>query len=411
MKNFDELQNKVENSLGSSRRFESPQEELLNYQFQYIEKLIDGTLQPLHKKVGEYEETFEDYVFEYTEFRRYLTDEYCKKMGEGMYSDVEGERKRFEEWLDAILSEIKVNRDSDNKKYLDSIPVIIKKNLDILEPELKENGALIKENKYKEERAGLIHFNMTRGVDDLSEYGINKGDSCISIHFKDLVDQKNKDDSVSNIFSNESLSALAVQIVEKFPETKAIIAHSWIVGSPIGKRMKFTVVKEHKEVVSDSRFWGQFVDDKGKIKEDMIQEFLRTGIPKYLITDGFIKTEDFLAAHLPNDKRGKIKLLDYSKESIDFNNDIDKILGEIDHNLDLSYNDTVKIARTNTLLSQYLDTKKGEEFLKMIKYMKETGVRSVDDLIYDHKNDIRDDLNSFIEKNKNQYIEREVNIK
>lgn len=405
---MEQIQNLVENSLGLSKKFENLNEELLDYQFQYIDKIEDGVLTPLCEKVEGYDESFKDYFFGYTNIRPYLGDEYYKIIGDKMYSSDE-ERKKFDEWFGSVFDKVKLCHDEDKKSYHDKAFKIFKDEIDKLS-KLTNNKEKYNRKEINQ-RVGLIHFNQTRAMNEYINFGINKGDVCISIHFKDLINQKNEDNTINNIFSGNSLSKLAVEIVDKYPQTKAILVQSWIVGSPIGKRIGFTEVKKINDVVQDTRFWGQFINDKGQINKERMQKFLNSGIPDYYITDGFIKTEDFLKKYLPEDKRGKIKLLDYSQESIKFNDEVDKIFKEIKENFDsMSYIEIVSLIRTNQQLDQYLNTEKGKEYLKMFKYMKDSGIKSMDDLVYDNKNDIRDDLKLFIEKTKSQYIEREVFI-
>lgn len=409
---MEKIQNTIENNLGSSSRFENLEEEMFDYQLQYIEKLQEGVLKPLHEKVEGYEETFLDYISEYTNFRQYLTKKYCKMMGSDMYNNKE-ERDKFDQWYDSVINEVILSHDADRKNYRNNIGKIFKNGFDKLIPipEAENKYLLDSEN---EERSGLIHFNTAKALDEFKNFGINKGDDCISIHFKDLVQQKNKDGTVINIFSGESLSDLAVKIIEKYPQTKAIIGESWIVDSSIGKRVGLIPSKKINSVVQDSRFWGQFLDEKGKIKKDEMQKFLNTGIPEHYVTDGFIMTEDFLKKYLPKEYKGKnIKLKEITEESKKFNKDIELISKELNEKWDSSpYDEIVEILNKNEIIANYFMTPYGQDYLKILKKLKELNLDrwSIDKLDFENKDEIKKKFDDFMKNQSSQYIEKELLI-
>ncbi len=410
MENAPKIENN--NILDNSRRFESLEEEMLDYQFQYIEKLQEGVLKPLHEKVEGYEETFLDYISEYTSIRQYLTEKYCKMMGDNMYKNEE-ERKKFNEWYDSVINEIVLSHDIDNKNYRNKISEIFKSGFDKLIPiSEKENEYLLDENT--KNMACLIHFNTTKAMDEFKEFGINEGDNCISIHFKDLIKQKNKDGSVINIFSNESLSELALKIIEKYPETKAIIAQSWIVDSAIGQRIGLIPSKKINNVVQDSRFWGQFIDQKGKIKKNEMQKFLDTGIPEHYVTDGFIMTDDFLKKYLPKEYKGKIiKLKDITEESRNFNKEFTLLSKEFNEKWEnSSYEEIVEIINKNETIADYFRTEDGQDYLKIIKKVKKQNLdrQSANKIDFKNNNEIKKKFDNFIKEKGSQYVEREVFI-
>lgn len=408
---MEKLNNMVENSLGSSKKFENHNEELFDYQLQYIDKIEQGTIIPLYEKIEGYDETFEDYLIGYTNIRQYLNEEYCKIMGDRMYSSSE-ERKKFDDWFDLIFNQVKLYHDKDKENYHDKVFKLYKDSLEKLSESTSKEK--IYHNNDVDERFGLIHFNTTKALDEFSNFGINDGDDCISIHFTDLIEQKNKDHTVSNIFSGESLSKLAVEIIEKYPETKAVIAQSWLVDSPIGKRVGFTSAKKINDVVQDTRFWGQFIDEEGKIKKDKIQKFLNTGIPEFYITDGFIKTEDFLKKYLPKEYKGKtIKLKEISDESKKFNKDLESLSKELNDKWDSgSYDEIVTIINKNEIVSEYLNTLEGQDYLKIIKKLKEQNLdnKAIDKIDFKNKDEIMKKFDDFIKDNRSKYIEKDIII-
>ena len=405
---MEKIQNILESSIDKSKRFESLKRELLDYQLQYVNKLENGELKPLHEKVDGAEESFEDYIYECTDIRSYLTDEYCKIVGMEMYHN-EKERDKFNNWFDSIFSEILKSHSLDKKNYRNDIDRIFKNGFDKLVPILESENKYLKPDD-EQERAGLIHFNSTRAMDEFSSYGISNGDDCISVHFKDLIDQKKKDSSINNIFSNDSLSVLAVKIIDEYPQTKAVIAQSWLVDSPVGKRLGFTPSKRINEVVQDTRFWGQFVNENGEIDKIRINDFLKTGIPKYFITDGFIKTEDFLKKYLPKNRRGNLKLKELSDESKIFRSEKDNILESIFLNFKkLSYGEIEKKLK-DSIIGYFFDTDDGIELLTYIKKAKDLDLENFGDLKDEKLFELQQKSRIFFGKKENVYTEKEVFI-
>lgn len=411
MENLNKVINMSENSLDSSRRFENLEEELLYYQLEYFERIDKGLINPLHEKFEGSDESVKSYIYESSEYVEYLTDEYRKKRGEGIFED-SAERKTFEEWKDRILKEIIDDYKSGNKKWRENAILKIQENLEKIEKNSNAKEKLKVDNDYRKE-AGLINFNLTKTLGGYESFGLKEKDDCISIHFENLFDQKNKKENIVNIFSGESLSQLAVLIAEEFPQVRAILAESWIVGSPIGKRIGFTILEEYKDqVVGGGRFWGQFFNENGSIKKDEMRRFLETGIPKYYLTEGFIKTEDFLKKYLPKEKRGFIKLKEKTEESRFFEEDFEVMTERIKFDWDkLSFDEILSImTNRNTILANYFKTVDGKEYLKMIKIFKESGLKPMDDFVYDSKDEIKKKFDDFIKEKSNQYIEKEVFI-
>lgn len=405
---MEKFNNNIENAIDSSSRFENLKRELLDYQLQYVDKLEGGELKPLHEKVDGIDESFKDYLYECTDIRSYLTDEYCKVIGNEMYHN-ENERDKFNNWFDSIFSEILKSHSADKMNYRKNINEIFKNGFSklISIPESENKYLKIDE---EQERAGLIHFNLIRAMEEFSSYGINKGDECISIHFKDLIDQKKKDSSINNIFSNDSLSVLSVKIIDEYPQTKAVIAQSWLVDSPIGKRLGFTPSKRINEVVQDTRFWGQFINENGEIDKLRINDFLKTGVPKYFITDGFIKTEDFLKKYLPKEKRGNLKLKELSEESKIFREEKENILGSIYFNFSkLSYYDIEKKLK-DSIIGYFFKTNDGIEFLTYIKKAKDMNLENFGDLRDERLIELQQKTRIFFKQKENIYTEKEVYI-
>ena len=103
--------------------------------------------------------------------------------------------------------------------------------------------------------------------------------------------------------------------------------------------------------------------------------------------------------------------MEYTDEAKNFSKEIDEILFKINKDFKiLSYDEVVKMVRSNKIVSDYLDTENGQEFLKMFKQLKDSGLKSMDDLIYEDKDRIKNNFNSFLNKHKSESIEKEVFI-
>ena len=293
----------------------------------------------------------------------------------------------------------------------------------LLDSKVKELGPVVNDldelSNKKENKCGLISFDFDKigdpkNIEKLNALGLNSYDDYINIHFKSLFEQKMKDPSVNINQMHESLSLLADRIIDEYPQTKAIIGRSWIMDSVVGKRLKFKIFDKHEgSVFSSSGFWGQFIDENGYIKKDEMNEFLSTGEAKFYPTEALMIIEDFLKEYLPENRKinGYVKLMEYTDEAKKFSKEIDEILFKINKDFKiLSYDEVVKMVRSNKIVSDYLDTENGQEFLKMFKQLKDSGLKSMDDLIYEDKDRIKNNFNSFLNKHKSESIEKEVFI-
>jgi len=406
----------IENSIDNSRRFENVQEELFDYQLQYVEKLEKGEIKEnskednwgdeeseymRHKKIFEdsLKNTFQKRLFKYTYLEHQLLQEYLKR---------KENRKFFNDWFKDFINNVNIIYLGDNKNWKEGT-------LRLIKDELKKIGPILDLDKKKEEvsetekNAGLINFDLGNSS-GLEEFGIKKDDTCVYIHFEDLSKQKGKNTEINNIFSGESLSKLAIKIIEECPEAKAVIGRSWLVDSPIGKRIGFNVYKKYENVVDNPSFWGQFINEKGEINKQKMEKFLETGKGDYYPAQGFINIEDFLRKYLPKERRGVIKLRDLSEDSKRFKEEKNKVIQEIDNNFaDLSYEEIERISK-GSVISDFFENRDGEEFLSLIKKMKEQGLKSMNDLNDERINYLKNSFNSYFIKKETEYVEREVLI-
>lgn len=389
------------NTQDNSRRFENVKEELLDYQLQYVEKLDSGELSFLEE--SNEKRDFIELLKDYTSLVHKIEDEFCKR-----YKDMENvSREEFEYqrgfFSGAVLYKINELYKQDKEHWKEGIKKIVEDKLSELGPEIRELP------KNKDEKAGLIHFNIVT-TNQLSEFGIEDTDNCLSIHFEDLFKQKKNDPSLSLFSIRESFSNIALSIVEKHPEIQAVVARSWLVDSA-GSTMGFHIYKKHEKVLDNEGFWGQFINEKGELNKERMEKFMKTGKAEFYPAEGFIKTEDFLKRYLPKEKRGTVSLKGKTEEAVKFQKEFSFIIEKVKSNwMNISFDEIFAILNSNSDLSDYFKTKDGEEFLTMMKAFKDSGLKTMDDFVYDYKDDLNQKFREFVVKKTNQYIDKEVFI-
>ena len=160
-----------------------------------------------------------------------------------------------------------------------------------------------------ENRAGLIDFNSLEEYDiseirqlksALRREGFSEFDDFLQIH---LPAQFGEERKISPKAIRESLASLAEKIIGKYPETRAIVAVSWLLDHPIFKR--FIKMKMIGEGGSN---WRQLIGSNGQIEQARVKELFLTGKMPYRNLIGYIPIKEFLGEYLPAERRGKIKL-------------------------------------------------------------------------------------------------------
>ncbi|MEI7764973.1 MAG: hypothetical protein WCI93_00140 [bacterium] len=409
---MEKIQNNTENK-DNSKKFENVQEELLDYQFQYIEKLEKGQIViPEEEKDGDegyqkfkknfkdnLDNTFSKYLLEYTLFYHKLAENYEKRIDKKNLKP-----HGFDEFAQNIFNEIGSIYYSGDKDWKEKILILIRNKLEEIGPEIKGQN----DNEEKE-NLGLLHANITNEK-KLGSFGVGPNDLCMNIHLADLYKQKEENNEIKNIHSLDSLAQVANSIVDKYPYIKAVIGKSWLIDSAYGRRYGFIKYDENKNL-RNGGFWGQFIDQNGKIKKEEIDKFLETGKAEHIVAMGFIKVEDFLEKYLPKDRKGDVELADLTKESLDFGKDIDRISKEINEKWEsLSADEIISLLKSNDLSRPYFESEDGKKFIEMVRAMKKAGVRDRRDFVYENKNDINGKMGKFITDNRSKYEKRKVLI-
>ncbi|MFA5841313.1 MAG: hypothetical protein WC847_03535 [Candidatus Paceibacterota bacterium] len=259
----------------------------------------------------------------------------------------------------------------------------IEKTMQLLAEERKKISSVAVDIKEAKEvkKAGIIDFDVDVDGEDLLEKlqtVIKRGDTCISIHLNEPIYKKTLQNSNADISLSRSLEDLAVQIVTKYPETRAIVAESWIVDTVIAKKIGLKIYAKEKYSTSLS-FWGQFINSNGQIDDARVKSFLETGRAPYEIALGAMSVEDFLRKYLPENMKGKILLKEVKpgfEEKFEKEN---KIVINILSNLsEVSEQDIENQISQCEILSGFLKTEQGNGFLELIKKLKKDGVKVED---------------------------------
>lgn len=230
-----------------------------------------------------------------------VTEKYYKNINK-LYNELP-EGKIDDNSLEYIQSRI-----SKLNILIDYLETEVKKAKDELPDKWREMQELPKnENGEIKNTAGLIVFNSLKEYNTpeirevetaLEKIGFSKFDDFLEIHLPAQFGEQ----KISSETITESLACLAEIIIDKYPETRAIVTVSWLLDHP-----KFKKFFEMNEIGESGNNWRQLIGNNGQIKQARVEELLSTGKMPYKNLIGYISVEKFLQKYLPNERRGKIK--------------------------------------------------------------------------------------------------------
>lgn len=208
-----------------------------------------------------------------------------------------------------------------------------------------------------------------------TDLSVLDNEAYMSIHLPDFFAQ-NFETNDKNIFSDGSMAKLAIKIIEDYPETKGIMAKSWIIDTAIGRKLGFKVYKKQKYQDSPA-FWGQFQDSKGQINQGKIKKFLETGVAEYEVATGIIDIKEFLSKYLPPERKGKITLKGYDadfKGEEDYTHDLDLFRGLSINWEGVTESDLEKTFSECSFLQAFNESDLGRGFFDAVIEFKKSGV-------------------------------------
>ncbi len=286
---------KEENIENHERKLKS---QMLGVQLEYIQRLASGTI-PAISGARE-ERPFVELLKKCTLIDRYIQEELQQK------ANVD-DNELLNALTAAVLDKIQEAHDTGDKDWVHVVEKIIDTETDAAAAEINKKhpekvAAVTKENP----KVGILNLGLVHNREYIKKFGLSPDDDYISIHLEAAFKQRAA--GKIELTLSQSLEKLAELIVEKYPETRAILARSWIVDSQLAARIGFEHVRREKEIEDPGPFWGQFVEKDGQLNKARIAKFLETGIPEYKVAYGAINVVDFLKKYLPESKKGEIEL-------------------------------------------------------------------------------------------------------
>lgn len=337
--------------------------EMVAIQLEYVDRLFKEQIKSIDGEKPDHDMT--QLLYKYTQIPNILKFSLYKRTEYKVNDEIAGDlfQKR-------VINNISDLYEKDHEHW-------IEKTRQLMKDEIEALGS-IQENKKNENKlqSGLINFDIKsvkEGVECFGDFCIDEGEVYMLIHFEDLYKQKG--DGEKNLFSSGSLEKLAINIVDKFPETKAIVGESWMMDTPIAMRIGFKVSRNISDTRLSSQFWGQFIDSEGQVNSARVSKFLETGDPPYRTAIGVMKTEDFLRKYLPPDRRGKIILKEVKPDFEEQLAEEREIISNIKENWDkITEKDIIDtIYNKCQILFDFTKTEKGKDFIPVLLDSKRLG--------------------------------------
>lgn len=120
----------------------------------------------------------------------------------------------------------------------------------------------------------------------LEKEGFSEFDNIMQIHLPTQIGSKEK---ISPKAIKKSLFRLSKIITDKYPNTRAIVAESWLLSHPVFQRfIKMKIIGEN------NYNWRQLIADNGQIEPSRIKELFENGQMPYKNLIGYISAEEFI---------------------------------------------------------------------------------------------------------------------
>lgn len=241
-----------------------------------------------------------------------VLDKYTSLTGglRGLFMKVNDLNKTEEtlDYLDPLMQKIDAIYDGQQANWQQEI-------INLLNGEEKK---LIEQDKAKQQTEGQpkaitkigpliyntqnLRYNSPDRQKILAKNGLDEFDDYLEIHVEQIF--ANKETGLRAQQLKEWLGKLAEIIVDKYPRTRALIGTSWLMDTPLAKKLGFLVT----DLPIDQNLmstWLQFIDKNGQIHKDRIKKLVDSGEFPYQAKFGLMTVEDFLKKYLPQDKRGQ----------------------------------------------------------------------------------------------------------
>ncbi len=231
-----------------------------------------------------------------------------------------------EEKIDLFLEELYRGIDSIYSPEIENIEDV----LDFVNRKKKEYKKYLKVDDLKEinfdkknKKTKIFSFNKINNIEfdqggrykNLLNKNFSVFDKLIEVHIDDFYTTDNK--FLGPELINNDLSKIAERIIDFAPEVSAVVGRSWLLDSPLSKKIGFQVLENDEDFSpNDFSTWLQFIDKDGNISQKRLEDFIKNKKIPYKSIVAYIPVEDFLKGYLPEDRRGKIALKKINKERL-----------------------------------------------------------------------------------------------
>jgi len=268
------------------------------------------------------EEKFSTFFANNTAVIKELTDIYNYEL------DIKEDKEREKyitpifEALDSIYT---MNNDEERREELLQQRVLREFELIPTKKKFEENRGAKQEN-----RVGLFEYEIeAKNCLDMKKFGFNEWDEFLKIHIPNFY--KSGEKQLTPGVIRDSMEKLSELVLEKFPYISAVIGQSWLLSTPIAKRLGF---KETDRIIpaplTSMSTWAQFIDQEGNISKERLDKFIKTGEFPYKSVSAFISIEELLSRYLPKDKRGDVVLKDIRPGFISYKERLKKYRMEVE---------------------------------------------------------------------------------
>ncbi len=319
--------------------------------------------------------------------------------------------KKYQEKIDLFLKDFYLELDNiyeTDRFDLDKISSLTSSKKDSIKKYLDVENFKDFEKKTKESDTKVLNFNKINNIEvdaekkykDLEKLGFSKFDHFIEVHVEDFynTDQNN----LGSELIKKDLGLVAEHIIDKEPETAAVIGKSWLLDTPLADRLGFQRIEDKETKQNDFSTWLQFIDKNGEIDQKRFNQFLKTEELPYKSVKAMMLVEDFLKRYLPENRRGKVILKEVNADRKDFwfklQNDTQLIKSEWDDLL--KNNDDFDIfINSNKSFNEvlnFLDLEDREQYISFLKIMYNSNIPWLK--FHEHKNESIEKIDKKINK-------------
>lgn len=319
--------------------------------------------------------------------------------------------KKYQEKIDLFLKDFYLELDTIYETCgfdLDKISSLANSKKDTIKKYLDVENFKEFERSTKESDTKVLNFNKINNIEvdaekkyqDLEKLGFSKFDHFIEVHVEYFynTDQNNLGpELIKNDFG-----LVAEHIIDKEPETAAVIGKSWLLDTPLANRLGFKQIEDGETKQNDFSTWLQFINKNGEIDSKRFNQFLKTEELPYKSVKAIMLVEDFLKKYLPENRRGKVVLKEVNADRKDFwfklQNDTQSIKSEWDELLkdNGNFDGFINVNKSLNEVLNFLDLEDREQYIRFLKIMYNSNIPWSE--FYEHKDENIEKIDKKINK-------------